>query len=73
MWMQETKIMRIRNTEECMIFTFLLVADEGFYGAVNSLVNQSRRPILMTTSEPAFIPVMAKLLKKPVELFTFRC
>ncbi len=56
-----------------MIFTFLLVPDEGFYGAVNSLVNQSRRPILMTTSEPAFIPVMAKLLKKPVELFTFRC
>jgi hypothetical protein len=49
-----------------------LSVDEGFYGAVNSLVNQSRRPILMTTSHPAFCPVIAKLVKKPLHLFTFR-
>ena len=46
--------------------------DEGFYGAVVSLVSQSMRPILMTTSHPAFTPTIAKLIKKPIELFSFR-
>ncbi len=61
------------NQTRCAFYLNLsLSVDEGFYGAVNSLVNQSRRPILMTTSHPAFCPVIAKLVKKPLHVFTFR-
>ena len=52
-------------------------ADEGFYSAVNSLIASTKRPILLTTSSPSFLPMQmgsgkSKVLKILPQDFHFR-
>ena len=52
-------------------------ADEGFYSAVNNLIASTKRPILLTTSNPAFLPMQmgsgkSKVLKNLPQAFHYR-
>lgn len=51
-------------------------ADEGFYGAVNSLIASTKRPIILTTSKASFLPMQmtsgkGKVLKILPQAFHF--
>jgi DNA polymerase III delta prime subunit len=78
----ETKQQMSANVDRTAIILFEDIdlifggdTDEGFYGAVNSLIATTKRPILLTTSNPSFLRMQmggkAKVLKLLPQAFHF--
>ncbi len=54
-------------------YFFKFQIDEGFYSAVNSLIATTKRPIIMTSSNPFFLKTSrAQHLKHTPKTFSFK-